>query len=142
VTTRLAVGGMADHQKAGLAMFGVQPSWIGVVQLHGRRYIEFADAGRETIGPPLGKARTAAGRGPVTLRMQVNDGRVRYSYSLDEGHTFRELGARADMRFSWWKAARPALFTFNTKARAARGGIADFDWVQVRLGSPFNRTLP
>ncbi|MDE2447552.1 MAG: glycoside hydrolase 43 family protein [Gammaproteobacteria bacterium] len=124
VTARLAVGGMADHQKAGLAMFGVQPSWIGVVQRGGRRYVEFAKAGAEITGPPA--------LGFVTLRMQVADGRVRYSYSLD-GRTFRELGTRADMRFSWWKAARPALFTFNTEAHAARGGIADFDWVRVRL---------
>lgn len=131
VTTRMAIGGMADHQKAGLAMFGVRPSWIGVVQRHGRRYVAFADAGRETLGPPLTAA--SAPTGFVTLRMRVVDGRVRYSYSLDDGHTFRRLGTRAVMYFSWWKAARPALFTYNTEAHAARGGIADFDWVRVRL---------
>ena len=53
--------------------------------------------------------------------------------SLDDGRTFREPGTRADMRFSWWKAVRPALFTFNTEAHAARGGIADFDWLRVRV---------
>jgi beta-xylosidase len=131
VTARMAIGGMVDHQKAGLAMFGVQPSWIGVVQRHGRRYISFSDAGKETLGPPLTAA--SAATGVVTLRMRVVDARVRYSYSLDGGHTFRRLGTRADMRFSWWKAARPALFTYNTEAHAARGGIADFDWVRVRL---------
>ena len=125
VTTRLAVGGMADGQKAGLAMFGVQPSWIGIAQRNGRRYVELSEAGAEITGPPA--------PGFVTLRMQVADGRVGYSYSLDEGRTFRELGTRADMRFSWWKAARPALFTFTTEAHAARGGTADFDWVRVRL---------
>lgn len=136
VTTRLAVRGMEDHQRAGLAMFGVQPSWIGVVQRHGRRYIELAAAGTETIDPPLGGGETA---GFVTLRMQVADGGVRYSYSLDDGRSFRSLGTRADMRFSWWKAARPALFTFNSEAHAARGGIADFDWVRVRFST---RTSP
>lgn len=174
VTTRLDVGGMADHQKAGLAMFGVQPSWIGIVQQHGRRYLEFAEAGRETLGPELAETaretvgpqlvetgREAAspqvggvtahtGRAParparstrefVVLRMRVADARVRYSYSLDDGRTFHSLGTRADMRFSWWKAARPAVFTFNTEAHAARGGIADFDWVRVRAS--FNRTSP
>lgn len=146
LTTRLVVGGMADHQIAGLALFGVQPSWIGVVQRHGRRYLEFAEAGKQTIGPPLDRAEPAAEHDPpppasasVTLRMQVADGRVRYSYSLDDGRTFRDLGTRADMRFSWWKAARPALFTFNTEAHAARGGIADFDWVRVRA---LSRTSP
>lgn len=52
--------------------------------------------------------------------------------SLEDGRTFRS-GTRADMRFSWWQAARPALFTFNTEAHAARGGIADFDRVRIRL---------
>lgn len=147
LTTRLAVGGMADHQKAGLAMFGVQPSWIGIVQRRGLRYIEFADAGKETLGPRLGAA-SAAGHGRqaspafVTLRMRVADGHVQYSYSLDDGRSFRDLGSRAAMRFSWWKAARPALFTFNTEAHAARGGIADFDWVRVRLLAPVTRTPP
>lgn len=139
VTTRLAMGGMADHQKAGLAMFGVQPSWIAVVQRNGRRQLEFAEAGVATPGPLLGsaaavapQARAPRAHGFVTLRMQVSHGSVRYSYSLDDGRTFRTLGTRADMRFSWWKAARPALFTFNTEAHAARGGIADFDWVRVQ----------
>ena len=111
VTTRLAVAGMADHQKAGLAMFGVQPSWIAVVQRSGRRYLDFAEAGAETLGPPLTSAATDAREtrasptpGFVTLRLQVIGGRVRYSYSLDNGRTFRDLGTRADMRFSWWKA--------------------------------------
>lgn len=146
VTARMAVGGMLDHQTAGLAMFGVQPSWIGMVQRHGVRYLELSEAGQETLGPPLGRAEAGASVGAgagdasvasgptfVTLRMQVDQGRVQYSYSLDEGHTFHTLGGRADMRFSWWKAARPAIFTFNTEAHAARGGIADFDWVRVRL---------
>jgi len=139
VTTRLAIGGMVDHQKAGLAMFGVQPGWIAVVQRNGRRYLEFAAAGTETLGPLLGSAapdapqtRASRASGFVTLRMQVSEGSVRYSYSRDDGRTFRALGTRADMRFSWWKAARPALFTFNTEAHAARGGTADFDWVRVR----------
>lgn len=138
VTTRLAIGGMVDHQKAGLAMFGVQPSWVAVVQRNGRRYLEFAAAGVRTPGPLLGsaaaapRARASQASGFVILRMQVSDGSVRYSYSRDDGRTFRALGTRADMRFSWWKAARPALFTFNTKAHAARGGTADFDWVRVQ----------
>lgn len=76
----------------------------------------------------------------MILRMRVADASVLYSYSLDEGRTFRTLGTRADMRFSWWKAARPALFTFNTEAHATRGGIADFDWVRVRTS--LNRTSP
>jgi hypothetical protein len=61
--------------------------------------------------------------------MQVDEEWVKYSYSLDGGKSFRSLGSRARMLFSWWKAARPALFTYNT---VAQGGSADFDWVHVQ----------
>lgn len=129
ITTRLAVGGMANGQKAGLAMFQVRPSWIGVVQRRGRRNLVFSAGGHALLGPRLGRAKAA---GFVLLRMQVSSGRVRFSYSMD-GRIYHKLGRRTHMRFSWWKAARPALFTFNTHPRALHGGIADFDWVRVRL---------
>jgi beta-xylosidase len=133
ITTRLAVGAMANGQKAGLAMFGRRPSWIGVVQRDGARHVVFADGGNETAAD----AALAASSTFVLLRMQVNDERAQYSYSLDEGRTFRELGSKAPMLFSWWKAARPALFTFNTVSTGSGGtnadsaGIADFDWMRV-----------
>lgn len=141
-------------------MFGVQPSWVGVVQLHGLRYVEFAEAGREILGPqlaevgreiispqlsedaaPAGRRRARSVREFVILRVRVSDARVRYSYSLDDGRTFHTLGTRADMHFSWWKAARPAVFTFNTEAHAARGGTADFDWVRIRASHQSNFAL-
>ncbi len=124
VTARMAVEAMEDGQRAGLAMFGWLPSWIGVVQSHGARRLTFAAAGVETMGEALPPTTQF-----VLLRMQVADETAQYSYSLDGGTTFRPLGSRARMLFSWWKAARPALFTYNT---AAQGGIADFDWVHVQ----------
>ena len=139
ITARLAVGAMADGQRAGLAMFGRRPSWIGVVQDHGTRRLAMAEGGVETPGEPLGAVRAGASPinrppvdGFVVLRMQVDDEWVQCSYSLDDGKTFRELGSRVRMLFSWWKAARPALFTFNTGADAAHGGSADFDWVRIQ----------
>lgn len=131
VTTRLVVTGMRDGQKAGLAVFGRQPSWIGVVQRQGRRTVTFAAAGQETAGQglqapgPCPRTQAAA----VILRMQIADQAAHYAYSLDEGRTFCPLGSRARMIFSWWKGARPALFTFNTDATAP-GGTADFDWIR------------
>jgi hypothetical protein len=53
--------------------------------------------------------------------------------------TFHDPGTRANVRFGWWQAARPALLTRNTQAHAARGGTADFDWVRVRT---LSRTSP
>jgi beta-xylosidase len=124
ITAGMAIGAMEDGQRAGLAMFGRLPSWIGVVQAHGARRVTFAASGIETPGEAL-----AAATEFILLRMQVEDEWVRYSYSLDGGKSFRPLGSRARMLFSWWKAARPALFTYNTAAHG--GGIADFDWVHV-----------
>jgi len=127
VTTRLSVSGMSDGQRAGLAMFGRRPSWIGVVQSQGSRRVTFAEGGVETAGPSVGSHTTDF----VLLRMRVDDEQVQYSYSVDAGKTFTPLGSRAPLLFSWWKAARPALFTYNTNASAPQGGVADFDWVRV-----------
>lgn len=124
VTTRLIVSAMANGQKAGLAMFGKQPSWIGVTQKDGRRQIMYSEAGVETQGPPVTQE-------SVLLRMHVVDEHVYYTYSLDEGKTFSEMGGKAKMYFSWWKGARPALFTFNVEPNATSGGTADFDWLRV-----------
>lgn len=126
ITSRLSVERMTDGQKAGLAMFGRQPSWIGVVQKAGQRRITFAAAGAETAGPAMTTE-------SVLLRMHVDDELVRYEYSLDDGKTYSALGTPARMLFSWWKGTRPALFTFNTDSPSGMGsgGIADFDWLRV-----------
>jgi beta-xylosidase len=107
-------------------MFGRLPSWVGVVQSLGMRQVTFAAGGHETAGGPVPAS------GSVILRMQVDDESVQYSYSADEGKTFRDIGARARMMFSWWKAARPAVFTFNT---GSAGGRVDFDWLRVVTGT-------
>jgi beta-xylosidase len=122
-TARLELDGMAEGQKAGLAMFGKQPSWIGVVQREGKRALTFAHAGVETQGEIITQD-------SVVLRMHVEDEHVRYSYSLDDGKTFTNFGTRARMQFSWWKGARPALFTFSAEAGAA--GVLDIDWMRVQ----------
>lgn len=77
--------------------------------------------GRDARGPVLDG-------NSVELRLHVADETVRYEYSVDGGATFRPLGTPAKLRFSWWKGARPALFSFNT---GDGGGQADFDWLRV-----------
>ena len=124
VTVRLDVSGMADGQRAGLAMFGKQPSWIGVTQAEGKRTVTFAWAGQERQG-------SAVSAGSILLRMEVADETVRYFFSLDDGRTFGSLGLMPRFQFSWWKGARPALFTFNTAMRTE--GVADFDWIRIRM---------
>jgi beta-xylosidase len=102
----------------------VQPSWIGVVQTAGVRRITWSSAGAQISGPVVS--------GPaVQLRMSIADETALYAYSIDEGKTFVTLGDPAKLRFSWWKGARPALFSFSTGDAAGLPGNADFDWFHV-----------
>src|SRR5262249_18673308 len=96
ITTRMLANGITDGQKAGLAMFGKRPSWIGLTQRSGKRHITFAYAGEETIGDELQSD-------AVQLRVNVVDEYAQFSYSVDDGKTFRPLGARPRLLFSWWK---------------------------------------
>ncbi len=128
-TVRLEFDAMVDGQRAGLAMLQVQPSWLGVVQTAGQRRITHSSAGAQTAGPVV-SARA------IQLRMHVADEIVSYSYSVDEGRSFVPFGPASRMKFSWWKGARPALFTFSSGPLAADGGAVDFDWVQVERLAP------
>ncbi len=122
ITARLDVAGMRDGQRAGLSLFGVGPSWIGLARDGGRLRVTLAVKGVETAGPAID------GR-VIDLRAEVGpEQTVRYSYSLD-GTSFRPIGdAIALARFSWWKGSRPALFSFT---RGTPGGSVDIDWVHV-----------
>ena len=51
VTARLEIGHLGDQQRAGLVLFGVKPTWIGVVRDAGVTYLTYASAGIETRGP-------------------------------------------------------------------------------------------
>ena len=132
VTARLELAGLADGQKAGLSMFGARPSAIGVVRTGGVNRIVHASAGVETQGPII----TAPS---VQLRLDTGANEsVRYAYSLDEGRSFVPLGEAARMRFSFWKGARPALYSYNTLGAQ---GYADIDWVHVDVQSPPKETV-
>lgn len=122
-TARIDASRMAEGQRAGLTLFGVRPSWIGLVRAEGKTRVTFANEGVETPGPEL------AGT-TIDLRADVDeDQTVRYAYSFDGGRSFRPLGEPMWLaRFSWWKGSRPALFSYN---RDGKGGSIDVDWFHV-----------
>jgi len=124
ITTRIDARSLSDGQRAGLTLFGVRPSWIGVAHQGGVNRLVFAAEGEETAGPVLEDA-------TVLLRAEVTEGQVvRYSYSLDEGRSFARLGVPTWLaRFSWWKGSRPGLFTFTRGS--ASPGFVDVDWFRV-----------
>jgi hypothetical protein len=111
---------MRDGQRAGLAMLQVQPNWIGVVQTAGKRQVTWSSAGAQVAGPVIEAD-------SLELRVNIASEIATYEYSVDGGKTFQPLGEAAKLRFSWWKGARPALFSFTL----ADGGYVDFDWMHV-----------
>ncbi|WP_082448067.1 MULTISPECIES: glycoside hydrolase 43 family protein [unclassified Sphingomonas] len=123
-TVRIDPHAMRDGQRAGLTLFGVRPSWIGLVKDGGLTRITLAIEGVETPGVVV-PAR------PLLLRAAVgSDQQVRYAYSID-GRRFTALGGAIPLaRFSWWRGSRPGLFTFTRDAQAT-GGSVDIDWVRV-----------
>jgi beta-xylosidase len=130
-TTRIDITGMKDGQRAGLALFGVRPSWIGLVRNKGAVRVTLASEGDETPGPTV----TAKA---IELRAEVGiEQTVRYSYSLD-GRAFTPMGDAIPLaRFSWWKGSRPALFSFTRAAPGSARGWIDADWFHVeRLTVP------
>lgn len=124
ITTRLDAKGLVEGQRAGLAMFGAGVGAIGVIRKDGQNRIVFSLRGVDTLGPALPA-------GVVDLRVAVADQAANYSYSRDGGRTFVDMGGGILPRFSWWKGARPALFSYGDPSQA-KPGVADFDWVDVR----------
>ncbi|MFZ5746756.1 MAG: glycoside hydrolase 43 family protein [Pseudomonadota bacterium] len=122
-TARIELGNMANGQRAGLSLFGVRPSWIGVVQADGGRRVTLAVEGEETAGAAV------TGDSIVLGATVTPDQTVRYRYSTDGGAHFTDMGGAIPLaKFSWWKGARPALFSFN---RGGSGGSVDIDWFHV-----------
>lgn len=127
-TARIDVSGLADGQRAGLTMFGPQPSWIGVVREQGRTTATVATAGVET---PLGEIKARW----LEVRAVINaDQTVTYSYNVTGGAQFISGGEVIKLpSFSpWWKGVRPGLFTYNVKAGA---GHIDVEWFRVTPGA-------
>jgi len=122
ITARLDIGGMQDGQRAGLTLFGVRPSWIGVIRKDGQSRLTLSIEGEETSGAVLSQK-------AVVLRADVSaDQTVRYAYSID-GRSFTAIGGAIPLaKFSWWKGSRPALFSYT---RGAVGGWVDVDWFRV-----------
>ena len=122
VTARVDASRMTEGQRGGLAIFQVRNAWIGLVRQANRTFVAAASEGHERIGPELKG-------GTIDLRLEVApDQTASFAYSLDGGRSFVPFGEIVPIRFSWWKGARPALFSFT---RGEAGGAMDVDWVRV-----------
>jgi beta-xylosidase len=126
-TTRVDFGEMKAGAHAGLAMFEQFASGLEIVQSDGVRRLSFFHSQEHVAGPAL--TQTA-----IQLRVRVDGDLARYFYSLDDGKSFRPLGAGTPIRFSWWKGSRPALFAYTTLG--SDPGAVDFDWVHYQALAP------
>jgi beta-xylosidase len=122
-TVRLDLTEMKAGVHAGLAMFEKSVGGIEVVQSGNKRRLNFFHLQKRTAGPILS-------RPIVQLRVRIEGDQARYLFSVDDGGTFHRLGAATQIRFSWWKGSRPALFAYTTLATDP--GAVDFDWVHYR----------
>lgn len=107
----------------GLTMFEKTASGLEVVQLGTDRQLRFFHMQDHVTGPTVTQS-------VIQLRVDVDGDVARYSYSLDDGQTFKGLGTATQIHFSWWKGSRPSLFAYTT--RTTDPGSVDFDWVHYR----------
>jgi beta-xylosidase len=121
VTASLDSSKMADGQRAGLCIFGNPPEWIGVEQTGGKQRIACFTSDQEKQGPPVGGQ-------DIRLQADIVNGIANFAYSLD-GKTYIPFGDHIVLKFSWWKGARPGLFSYNLSTQTNKSlGSADFDW--------------
>lgn len=124
-TARVDLAGMKSGVHAGIAMFEKWAGGLEVVQSGSMRRIFFFHMQDRTAGPVLPLSQTI-----VQLRVEVEGEEARYFYSTDDGKSFHPFGERTQLRFSWWKGARPALFAYTTQA--GDSGAVDIDWVHYQ----------
>jgi beta-xylosidase len=119
-TVKIDVSQIRPGVHTGLAMFEKDPSGLEVVQSGNERRLDFFHLADRVEGPLLSQP-------VIQLRVRVDGDRAQYFYSMNDGTSFEHLGTVTQIRFSWWKGSRPALFAYTTEA--AGPGVVDFDWV-------------
>ena len=117
ITVRLSASGMAEGQRAGLAVLGGRAeNWIEAQKRDGKLFVEAAAGGIAAYGPQAGNI--------LFFRCNVDlDGVTSFCFSLD-GSVFMPLGGACEIVNGFWKGARPALYTFHTPG--STGGYADW----------------
>lgn len=119
-TVRVDLSQEKSGTHAGLAMFEKSASGLEVVQSGDERRLDFFHLPDRVPGPTLK-------RSVIQLRVRVDGDQARYSFSVDDGASFEQLGTATQIHFSWWKGSRPALFSYTTGD--SDPGAVDFDWV-------------
>ncbi|HEY5810763.1 MAG TPA: glycoside hydrolase 43 family protein [Povalibacter sp.] len=130
-TIVLDASGMIDGDTAGLALLNRPYAWIGVERAGGKLSVtQFDEQSGRATREPVTSAR-------LWLRAECDflTEKAQFWYSTD-GKRFAKLGEPFTMVFqlTTFQGVRYALFNYN--AAGTRGGVADFDSMQVHQPSP------
>ncbi|MGN8072625.1 glycoside hydrolase family 43 protein [Mucilaginibacter sp. 22184] len=119
VTVKLNIAKMTVGQRAGLALTGNYVHEIGVLKTDSGTVIYADNMGKVTKGGILDKEN-------IFLQLKIDlDGNTLLFYRVN-GQAYHQLGEACKLSgYNFWKAVRPALFSYNT---ASAGGTALFDW--------------
>ena len=142
-TTKIRFASKEDEQYGGLLMMGRDYSALvvlrqGDVFLLQRHTCIGADEGQaesqETLATLKPTEKDTIPYSPAIyinmyMRMTVNDGQCRYSYSLDGKH-FKEAGDPFTMKEGKWIGAKFG-FVAECKDRKANRGWLDADWIRI-----------
>lgn len=138
----LDYSGLKDGDVAGLGLFSQHCTFVAAVRENGRTRLavmrqmfkdgkytteELQSVDLEDLGPDNETNTTKKGQVVIRADIPFLQYAVEYSYSIDEGRSFRDLGDSLGMPcefFSDWLAIRYCLFCYSRKES---GGHADFD---------------
>ena len=131
---KLDASALAEGQRAGLAFLsGKMAAAVGIERVNGANRFYWDDYS-PTATKQVGGAAGALPGGPalpnvVWLRGEYHGDQAKLSLSGD-GSTFNDTGLKITLKFSQWKGARVALFSYGEKA-----GAADFDYFHFQPGT-------
>lgn len=116
-----------EDQRSGLACMGKQNQLLGVKTVKGKNWLYLSNDTTETEVTQLETSL-------VYLRVSINLPKqsFQYSYSTDNIN-FTPIGTPFYIRFGFWKGARVALYSFNTRKDA---GSAAFQWFRYNHDGP------
>ena len=135
-TARVDFRGQRMGTHAGLTMFEQKASGIEVTpgaDVPHRLFYFHRERAKDGTVHTLedGHAGSSSESDVILLRATVHRDTVQYSFSSDDGKHFQDLGPETPIDFSWWKGARPALFSYADPGAAELPSFVDVDWVRV-----------
>jgi hypothetical protein len=110
---------LAEGQRAGMAFFGQDYLWVGVLKHDDQVYLaRYANDRKEKLDPVRQKK--------IWLKAMVDSGTGRLAWSLD-GEKYQPLPDSIIFRRQWFENHKIALFSYNIKDLS---GSISYDWFE------------